>query len=68
METVTITLNADQARALANWVNNYAWDKFGETGGIRKAMSAPDRAQYLELFDSINDANEQLNPSKVRVA
>jgi hypothetical protein len=63
MDTVTITLNAAQARALAHWVNTFAWDN-----NLEADLRNPDNAKYLELFNSINNVNELLNPSKVRAA
>jgi hypothetical protein len=63
MDTVTITLNAAQARALAHWVNTFAWDN-----NLEADLRNPDNEQYLAIFNTINDANEQLNPSKVRAA
>jgi hypothetical protein len=63
MDTVTITLNAAQARALAHWVNTFAWDS-----NLESDLRNPDNEQYLAIFNAVNNAKELLNPSKVRVA
>ena len=62
METVTITLNSDQARALAHWVNEFYWEH-----SLKDTLAKPVNAQYLEVFNAINDANERLNPPKIRI-
>lgn len=63
METVTITLNKNQARVLAYWVNTFAYEH-----NLEKDIDIPKYAEYLQLFNAVNNANEQLNPRKVRVA
>lgn len=69
METITITLNAKQAKALAHWVREFAYnygvlDTCGDKAG---EFLEPNYAELVTMFDDIQRAALALNPPKVRI-
>jgi hypothetical protein len=56
MTTKTITLNAKQARALAYWVHTFAIEH-----NLDADLVKPENAQYFDLYNSIFEANDELN-------
>jgi hypothetical protein len=56
MTTKTITLNAKQARALAYWVHTFALEH-----NLDADFAKPENAQYFDLYNSIFEANDELN-------
>lgn len=69
METITLALNAAQAKALAHWVREFAYNYgvLDTCGNKTGEFLEPNYAQLVTLFDDIQRAALALNPPKVRI-